>query len=177
MVETHEEGFERLLDKRCKFLFCDSMTAAYATRIRHCGQLVTTGTPLEVSSGLAFILPLGSKYLDDLSIATLELFEENALETTEKYVDDIGGCEERDEGYQINLSDVSFFFVTAYGLSFVLWMLMLCRPQAPPWEREASETGAGDARSCKTAGSGYSERSSCTEMAPSESSEETVGKE
>lgn len=130
LIDSYDETIEKTANKECKFSVIDGATARFATAGKYCRRLVMTGEPTNPGGG-AFILPRDSEYTEYLTNVTLQLRENGSLETLDEFFDRWGSCSIQ-TSTTLTMDRLRYFFVAAYGSSFVIFLIMILDPQRPP---------------------------------------------
>lgn len=136
MFNSYDLALKAVAEKKCKFLISDDLMAGDATNRRYC-NLVRVGERLHWG-GSSFIMPKNSRYYDVFSKTTLDLREEGRLQSVDNFFRERGSCTPV-YGYTLNLERLKSFFIVAFSLCGIFFILMVLYPQSPPQPVEPPE--------------------------------------
>lgn len=100
---------------------------------------------MQGSAGQAFILPKTSPYIDELSKATLELIDQQQIETPDEFYERRGLCHVPDGQSGVPILRLWLFFICAFGICFVIFVVLLFSQWSgfSDEEQDDEEVGSG----------------------------------
>lgn len=100
---------------------------------------------MQQSAGQAFILPKTSPYIDELSKATLELINQQQIETPDEFYERRGLCHVPDGQSGVSMRRLWSFFTCAYGICFVMFVVLVFNQWSGSLDGEQDDEEAGNA--------------------------------
>lgn len=132
-VGSYADLSDKVATGECQFAVALKATLHWSASNKYCGKVELIGKPF-FNTGLSFVLPKGSPYLDELSRATLALRNHDSIPSPDQYISrQVESCQFQNRPL-ISLRKLRIFFILSFAVVFVIFLEMIFDPQSVPDE-------------------------------------------